>query len=174
MRDHREPTRSAAVVVVVSAKTEAQLDSAARNLLAFVEDEPGVGLADLAFSLQVGRAALDFRLAFTADSLAAVARGLRAHLRHDGDAELFLGRVPDQPTWDEEDEERKEPVRALLAAGDHRGIAQAWAEGRVVDWPRLYAPHKPFRVPLPTYPFAKERYWVEARQGAEAGADVPA
>ncbi|QUX26967.1 SDR family NAD(P)-dependent oxidoreductase [Nocardiopsis akebiae] len=174
MRDSRAQILSSSVVVTLSAMAEAQLDSVARNLLDFVEEEEGLDLIDLAFSLQVGRAALDHRLAFVADSLDAVAEGLRAHLREGTTTGLHYGRVPEPLTWEEQDEDDRDLIRSLIAAGDHHGLARAWVGGRVVDWPLLYAPRKPYRTPLPTYPFAEERYWVQARPGPRAGAAAPA
>ncbi|WP_210421886.1 phosphopantetheine-binding protein, partial [Bradyrhizobium nitroreducens] len=37
-------------------------------------------------------------------------------------------------------------------------------KGLTLDWHKLYAQRTPRRVSLPTYPFAKERYWVQAHQ----------
>ncbi|MGB3438601.1 MAG: SDR family NAD(P)-dependent oxidoreductase, partial [Actinophytocola sp.] len=39
-------------------------------------------------------------------------------------------------------------------------VAVAWTRGTAVDWPRLL-PGK--RVPLPTYPFQRRRYWLASR-----------
>ena len=34
-------------------------------------------------------------------------------------------------------------------------------KGWSFDWQRLYGEAKPRRISLPTYPFARERYWIE-------------
>ncbi|NGO11412.1 SDR family NAD(P)-dependent oxidoreductase [Streptomyces sp. HC44] len=173
MRDTRENAESSAVVIVLSAVTEEQLDTRVRDLLTFVEEQPRLDLVDLAFSLQEGRAALDCRLAFTADSLDAVARGLRTHLGQDGSVEVFRGRVPESQGWDEQSEDDRDLVRSLISARAWRRIAEVWVGGGAVGWARLYAPRKPFRIPLPTYPFAKERYWVTASPQARASSVPP-
>ncbi|MBB6249462.1 SDR family NAD(P)-dependent oxidoreductase, partial [Rhodanobacter sp. A1T4] len=36
-----------------------------------------------------------------------------------------------------------------------------WVKGLAFDWQRLYGAHRPRRISLPTYPFARERYWIE-------------
>ncbi|HYO59198.1 SDR family NAD(P)-dependent oxidoreductase, partial [Archangium sp.] len=36
-----------------------------------------------------------------------------------------------------------------------------------VNWPKLHTDERRRRLPLPTYPFQRERYWVEARPKAE-------
>ncbi len=38
---------------------------------------------------------------------------------------------------------------------------QLWIAGLSVDWNVLHAGEKPHRVPLPTYPFERQRYWIE-------------
>ena len=37
-----------------------------------------------------------------------------------------------------------------------------WVAGVELDWTNLHAGAEPRRVPLPTYPFERKRYWVEA------------
>jgi len=39
-------------------------------------------------------------------------------------------------------------------------LAQLWVSGVEIDWTLLYPHHKPQRITLPTYPFARERYWL--------------
>lgn len=39
-------------------------------------------------------------------------------------------------------------------------LGQLWLEGIDVDWAKYYANEKRSRVPLPTYPFERQRYWV--------------
>ncbi len=56
-----------------------------------------------------------------------------------------------------------EPETATLALG------AAHAAGAKVRWQSFFAGTEPKRVPLPTYPFQRKRYWLAATQ---AGADV--
>ena len=39
-------------------------------------------------------------------------------------------------------------------------VAQAHAHGVPVDWSTCFAPARPRRIPLPTYPFQRQRYWL--------------
>ena len=43
-----------------------------------------------------------------------------------------------------------------------------WQSGVPVNWRGLHAAAAPTRVPLPTYPFERERYWVEPQDEAAA------
>ena len=50
-------------------------------------------------------------------------------------------------------------------------LAEAHAHGVAVDWPGFFAPQAPKRVPLPTYAFQRQRYWLESGSGrADLGA----
>jgi len=48
------------------------------------------------------------------------------------------------------------------AIGEQSSLALAgkWVAGEPVAWESLYAAHKPRWISLPTYPFARERYWI--------------
>ncbi len=41
-------------------------------------------------------------------------------------------------------------------------LGHLWLAGVDIDWPALYAKEHRRRVPLPTYPFERARYWVDA------------
>ena len=41
-------------------------------------------------------------------------------------------------------------------------LADLYCQGHQLDWQNLHATAPPRRISLPTYPFATERYWIEA------------
>ncbi|MBV9792208.1 MAG: SDR family oxidoreductase [Chloroflexi bacterium] len=43
-------------------------------------------------------------------------------------------------------------------------LGQLWLAGVAIDWNALYADERRRRVLLPTYPFERQRYWLEAGQ----------
>ncbi len=59
-------------------------------------------------------------------------------------------------------------------------VGQFWIAGLSPDWDALHAGEKPYRVPLPTYPFERQRHWIEpggrvlASKGAEVAPSVDA
>jgi acyl transferase domain-containing protein len=54
-------------------------------------------------------------------------------------------------------------------------LGRLWLSGAQIDWARLSSAERPKRVPLPTYPFERQRYWIEKARanGAEPVASVP-
>ncbi|MBW4592774.1 MAG: SDR family NAD(P)-dependent oxidoreductase [Brasilonema angustatum HA4187-MV1] len=47
-------------------------------------------------------------------------------------------------------------------------LGQLWLAGVQVDWSRFYTHERPRRLPLPTYPFERQRYWIEPKKQANA------
>ena len=43
-------------------------------------------------------------------------------------------------------------------------LGQLWLGGVKVNWSGFYANEQRYRVPLPTYPFERQRYWVESQK----------
>jgi len=41
-------------------------------------------------------------------------------------------------------------------------LGQLWLSGVVIDWSQVYAHESRHRVPLPTYPFERQRYWIDS------------
>jgi amino acid adenylation domain-containing protein len=49
-----------------------------------------------------------------------------------------------------------------------KSLARLWVAGGDVDWNGFYDKRRGRRIPLPTYPFESQRYWIEANaQGAQ-------
>lgn len=57
-------------IILLSAKTEAALDAATENLQAYLSRNPAADLADVAYTLQVGRAAFHYRRAIFCQTVA--------------------------------------------------------------------------------------------------------
>ncbi len=58
----------------------------------------------------------------------------------------------------------------LEEGDDHAALLQVlgrmWTAGARVDWPGFHQDRRRRRVPLPSYPFERERHWLEPRRGA--------
>jgi amino acid adenylation domain-containing protein len=53
-------------------------------------------------------------------------------------------------------------------------LGRLWVAGVSVDWDKLYAHEERRRLPLPTYPFERKRYWVEPPSAEAPVAQVSA
>jgi acyl transferase domain-containing protein len=55
-------------------------------------------------------------------------------------------------------------------------LGKLWLSGVKVDWSRFYTHEHRHRLPLPTYPFERQRYWIEPQKreiASGAGATAP-
>src|SRR6185312_9504756 len=43
-----------------------------------------------------------------------------------------------------------------------QAVGKLWCEGIKIDWQKYYSGEKRHRIPLPTYPFERQRFWVDA------------
>ncbi|MBB5101168.1 SDR family NAD(P)-dependent oxidoreductase [Streptomyces spectabilis] len=167
----------------LSAKDGDRLRAYAERLLDFARDEAetaDVTPADLAYTLQTGREAMDERLGVVADSFAALAEKLARHLAGDtavdgvrsGNAKRDRKALAVVPA-----EELAETVTTLARRGKLPELLELWARGAAADWQALHADAVPAprRISAPTYPFARERHWVpEAAPVSPAPSSAPA
>jgi acyl transferase domain-containing protein/enoyl-CoA hydratase/carnithine racemase/acyl carrier protein len=135
-----------------------------------------VSLADLAYTLQVGREAMEVRLAIEATTLPQLAASLRAFLNKGELANgIYFGSARDHrhvlaPLGNDADFD--ETVTRWMAQGKLARLLGLWVKGMDVDWARLPRSGRPQIITLPTYPFARERYWIPANSDASALARV--
>ncbi len=130
------PNRPAAAgpwrLLAVSAKTPAALAAAVRNLAEHFRTHPETDLGDAAFTLLAGRQAFPHRVAVVCRDAASAVAAL------------------DRP-----DPGLAEADARLAAAG------RRWLAGEPLDPGTLFAGEERRRIPLPTYPFERHRYWIE-------------
>jgi amino acid adenylation domain-containing protein len=110
-----------------------------------------------------------------ADGLAALLAGSRAVLLEVGPGRALV----DLARWQTDPAGLPAPVSSLPRAADTEPSAAAallgalgrlWLAGVEVDWPGFAAGERRRRIPLPTYPFERQRFWVEL---ASAGGSAP-
>lgn len=142
--DH--PARHAPQAVVLSARTPERLGAVVARVRAWLETAgASVPLADIAHTLRVGREPLAERLAVVVASTAELVAALDAW----GEGGMLCGSV-----------RRGAEVPAVPASADVDTLCRLWVQGAEVEWRRVYPPQAFRRVPLPTYPFARERCWL--------------
>lgn len=182
---HRPAVEHTTQLVVLSAKSEERLKASAALLLAHV-GKYEVDLADLAYTLQIGRDVMDARLGLIVDSVEQLTAKLRAYVADESNiAGVHRGRVARNKRNDHE----PSGVGAQGTDGANGNadqplakLADAWVKGGEIDWSALHPSDLAGkslrrRLNLPTYPFARERYWIQAasdKQVAKPAASTPA
>lgn len=62
-----------------------------------------------------------------------------------------------------EDEDMAMAIDAWIRKRKYAKLADLWVKGVAIQWNTLYGETKPRLISLPSYPFAKDRYWVPAK-----------
>ncbi|HZF13175.1 MAG TPA: beta-ketoacyl synthase N-terminal-like domain-containing protein, partial [Thermoanaerobaculia bacterium] len=129
---------SAWQLLPLSARTATALEQAAARLADHLRRHPHLSLPDVAWTLQVGRHTFEHRRFVLCRTLEeAVAALSRPAAEGDGSADIA-------------------EIANITALG------RRWLSGVAVDWTALHPEGEARRrLPLPTYPFERQRYWVD-------------
>lgn len=159
----------------LSARTPAALEAATTALHHHIQTHPDINMTDLAYTLQTGRQHFTYRRALLCRDREEALRLLAAP------HQVWLERGPGTLVRPQPDRTDADPL--LTALPDQAAlletiatIANHWLSGSKPDWSALYdGGEKPQRISLPTYPFAREPYWVgpPARQFVDEVTAVP-
>ncbi|MFE4053271.1 SDR family NAD(P)-dependent oxidoreductase [Streptomyces sp. YIM B13518] len=171
--DAREPR-----IVVLSARTADRLRAHARRVLDFVRTQNEVSVADLAYTLQRGREAMEHRLALVAEDAGQLVGALEHFLRDEAadtaQVPLFTG----DTRRDGADigallsgSAGEALIQQLLAENRPQDIALFWARGGVVPWDRVQGAGR-LLPSLPAYPFDRQRHWLNPGPAADGAAVV--
>jgi acyl transferase domain-containing protein len=136
-------------IIVLSAKDEDRLRARVADLRLAIAESSDADLPNIAYTLQVGREAMEHRIAFPVSSVVQLRETLERYLSGDTT-------IPDFHRG-EVKRNREAPAQA-----DANPLEQ-WVRGMPVDWHSLYAQGAPQRIPLPPYPFAREKLWTPGR-----------
>ncbi|MGO4790098.1 SDR family NAD(P)-dependent oxidoreductase [Paenibacillus sp. 2KB_20] len=125
-----------------------------------------ISIEDVAYTLQVGREAMEERVVFVAQDILELIQGLQAFLENKELKHGFRGKaklMKDTAASSSAGDRNKQSVSQWIDEGNWNELAEGWASGMELDWNLLYGEStRPSRISLPTYPFARERYWVPA------------
>lgn len=120
-----------------SAKRKEAIRSLLSNFVA-VLDDLCFSLADIAYTLQVGRRHFDYRICFICSSKEELKDLINQYL----DQEIF----------------------AVAYTNSHwQEVARQWLQGKTIVWNSYYQGERRQRVPLPSYPFSKKSYLVSPK-----------
>jgi acyl transferase domain-containing protein len=162
-------------IIVISAKNEDRLKEQVRQLVVAIEENQlsDESLVDMAYTLQVGREAMEERLAVTAGSMQELIEKLNGFMEEHNNEDLFRGTARNDGLLNLVSP-NKEDIYSLMQRKEYVKILKHWVKGIPVDWSKLYSAAKPRCISLPTYPFAKERYWLDSSKVQGSQKDLSA
>ncbi|MUL33972.1 Polyketide synthase PksM [Bacillus megaterium] len=140
-------------LVVLSAKNQARLLEIVQQLHDFLqtEDASSIRLADLSYTLQVGREAMKKRAAFLVSSKEELLDVLATYVS------LPIKELPDGLL---DRQQANFMVEDALKERNLEQLAQYWLAGNKVSWEKLHDCQSVKIISLPTYPFTKRKCWI--------------
>jgi acyl transferase domain-containing protein/acyl carrier protein len=147
-------------LVLLSGKNNKRLKDQVHNLLTFVEGNPEVNIHDLAYTLQVGREAMEERFAVLVKDVTELKDKLNAYL-----SEKLEGIFTGNTRKNKKASNNKQGIQTALETYNLAQLTEFWIEGAKIDWKLLYQDQLPTVISLPTYPFARQRYWLRETEG---------
>ena len=168
-------------VICLSAKTEEVLQQKEKDLALWLKQEgQHNNLADISATLLLGREHFGIRAATVVSDVQELQEKLK-EVSKKGQAEgCFRGREakkgsPAQPLLETLRHTILKELQggATISGKEYRNklsvLAELYAAGYDLDWQSMFTgDSKPRRISLPTYPFAKERYWIPEIRGQES------
>ncbi|HEX3000672.1 MAG TPA: beta-ketoacyl synthase N-terminal-like domain-containing protein [Armatimonadota bacterium] len=165
----RVHTEKPGYMLVLSARTAEQLRQQVAQLLEYCQTEPGIDLGDMSYTLLAGRKQFNHRLACVIRSTDELSACLGKWLERGKHAQVYLGALQDHDR--REQAALKEYGNQLIENCQNAGtgtaylealaaIAELYIQGYELEYAQLYAGEAYGRISLPTYPFARESYWV--------------
>lgn len=151
-------------LIVLSAKTQENLIVYAQKLADFIRrpHQKAFSIADLAYTLQVGRKAMAFRIALLASNMGDTASKLErfsAGVANISDFYQTSGNNSADRTASAID--LTQDINRYCKKADFASLASLWVQGASVEWRDCYT-EIPKKVSLPTYPFSQKAYWRSA------------
>jgi acyl transferase domain-containing protein/acyl carrier protein/enoyl-CoA hydratase/carnithine racemase/NAD(P)-dependent dehydrogenase (short-subunit alcohol dehydrogenase family) len=171
---HRE--RASSQLFVLSARTPEQLRKLAGNLADHIEEHPEQLAEDVSFTLIAGRRALSHRLFLVTDSLQTASASFRAWLAEDADTGVEVREMTGERGGEAKGSAPPQALDGKQRTAELKSLGRQFLAGARLDPEQLFTrPRR--RVPLPVYPFARKRYWVDTEGPqrhpvAETGAEV--
>jgi len=129
-----------------------------------------LSLQNITYTFQIGRESMAERLAIVTDSIKDLAIKLGRYINDIADENVFIGSVDEKPEFlkmVQDDFSIEDILRKWYEEGNLDKVAKAWVLGAEVDWRRVYDTKDAYCIPMPTYPFKLERYWVTESENSK-------
>ena len=177
--NHPEPEveslTSSPQLVVFSAKTRERLPVVVQQVLEFLGRQTGLSLPDLAYTLQVGREAMEWRMAMIVGNQDELVHGMKDYLESvrvglapPAAIPIFIGNPNSEngETGRLFSDKENDNIMPMVEDKNFAEIAVHWVKGAGIPWEMLHQNERVRKIVLPTYPFEKRRCWTDSKPEA--------
>ncbi|KFF11195.1 SDR family NAD(P)-dependent oxidoreductase [Flavobacterium hydatis] len=160
----KEVEKNDKVILAISAKDKNSLERYCEKVVLFVQHNPNVSLNSLAYTFQVGRTAMEERFACVVQNNDELILKLKNFLNPESEKSRTLNyytnniRVQENTTM--KGVSGKAFIESAIKNTELETVAELWTQGVRIDWELLYN-QKVKKIKIPSYPFERDRYWIE-------------
>lgn len=145
-------------LLTLSAKSDEALEEMVRRYIKYLDAHPDFAIGDICYTANTGRSHFSHRLAICAFSTSELLDKFISLSNDEMREGVFRGRKAGGKDFLSMKTGPKDLSERLLL------WAEKYAGGASLDWKGLYREYPCFRIALPTYPFQRQRYWVEPNE----------
>ncbi|PSF38587.1 polyketide synthase [Aphanothece hegewaldii CCALA 016] len=147
----------------LSAKSEKALQELVQKYYHFFKTHRDLSLTDICFTVNTGRAHFNHRLCIIASSTEELQGKLNLFINGQITDPIFYSKAS-QGFGDNKGFGNQTPtVNAENQLESLQKIAQLYIQGDTINWSELYKNESCNKVILPTYPFQRQRFWIETK-----------
>lgn len=168
-------------LIVLSANTFEQLRQQAEQLADFCDQHQNVDCGNMSFTLLLGRKHFKHRLACVIRNQTELVKYLTAWLNSGKFSQVYVSNVHEseyreQPSLKRYGNQCIQESQYLQNTNKYLEqmavIADLYIQGYRLSFDQLFVDGKYTRIPLPTYPFSRERYWVDEKDNVERNTNM--
>ncbi|PEP89772.1 polyketide synthase, partial [Bacillus wiedmannii] len=170
-------------LLAFSAKTEDALREKVQDMITILEDSETQrqALSQISYTLLEGRQHFDYRCAIVIQDCEDAVLVLRKIKEQEKAPNLFTGKVPRNFTGQKAMQQYAQDLASKSSSvkadrDQYRetlyALADLYCQGYEIPWNLLFSEEKMVRAHLPTYPFAREEYWIEEANDADYHAQL--
>ena len=163
-------------LIVLSARTQEQLQQQAEQLVKHCEDVSGLDCGNISYTLVIGRKHFNHRLACVINNQDDLIIQLKKWLKKGKTTQVYTSEL-------NETEHREKP--SIVKYGNQcidnfknidngneylenlSVIADLYVQRYELEYEKIFSDEQYSRISLPTYPFARERYWIPEGESKE-------
>ncbi|WP_433589367.1 SDR family NAD(P)-dependent oxidoreductase [Candidatus Profftella armatura] len=157
-------------IIILSARNEESLKNYIKRLYEFTLQISHEKLSNLSYTLQIGREAMDIRIAFIVCSLSELQKKLKKCLSIqdnnysslEEEENIFYGKIKnykDIISIFYNDVTIQDTLKIWFQKKKYERLLKFWSKGMNIDWTKLYSEKNMYHcIALPTYPFLETPY----------------
>lgn len=143
-------------IIVLSAKSKNSIREYVLNLFEYIQNNKDISLEYMAYTLQICREDMKYRVAFVVNTLEELEEKLKEYISKNSQNVIESSEIIKE-SYD---------LDNLISNKKYIEISRLWVNGNNIDFNLLWNNRTKKRITLPTYPFERNSYWIKKTERA--------